>query len=738
MQRDSLFSLSQSNKQTKQDFEKLVRLAKENAEKGRFAVKIQRQVRGLLLRGRLRRQAWQEWAPRLKDIGKVLELPKVRAVFFLPIDKFVPLVVGVANGIDGRLVARGFPGFAELGAVVGVLAEVFRCGENFTDAKVVVNNLVYNFLTGHRRARWAVWLLVRKLRRLAAFLAGKPGASPLLEKLWGLFAHLADIAKIKAKLPEASLLEPVSLAEYLALLRGLLPLLLPHCCCPLPDSPGFALSSDLAEVVLYTKGFKPKAALRLAGDSSLKLLGAAVAPRDQAQLERLCLLAFDPEAPANPDLVLFALDAILEARRSQIAFSRGAELGSFFLRSIIQRQSELESASAPQSETQTDLGAVCDALAEFLLKASLDFPADDLLVTLYTSFKNDDDFLRKLIHVSFKALRPVLSLGLASTAISLPSAADEAWLHLILGSLKYRMLTCTCEEFLSIGPNLDKILHTLFYLQNLFCYEHMLGGLPRPKAVLLARLASEVAKQMLDYNLVKPFFDPARLQMCRLNTFLYETVSGGVDRLEQRSFEHLYSLLCHFPGSFPFASRLGLFYKALPGAAASAVYARVRRDFLVEDARRLVEALLKSGATTAKVKIAFVDELGTVEEGHDDGGLFKEFLVLALHKVAAAHTAARPQARPLRAFPGRRAGAQPSLGRARGPGRSRGLLPDGLSAGARDQRKNPALFPVLSAAHAQPGRPAERPEPARPLRRGGLQPDLQNEADAPRGVRSLC
>lgn len=281
---------------------------------------------------------------------------------------------------------------------------------------------------------------------------------------------------------------------------------------------------------------------------------------------------------------------------------------------------------------------MCDALAEFMFSLSLNHPADDLIVTLYTSFKNDDDFLRKLIHVSFKTLRTVLSLNLGSTAIHLPTAADQAWFHLILGSLKYRMLTSTCQEFLSIGPNLDKLLHMLFYLQNLVTYEHMLLEVsPQPKNQLLARLTSEVVKQMYEYNQVKQFFDPSRLQMCKLNTFLYESVSSGVDQLEEAAFSRLYSLVCLFPVSFPFTSRLILFYKALPSSTATPVYARIRREFLIEDARRLIEVMLKNGNPTSKIKIGFVDEFGQVEDGHDDGGLFKEFLVQVLHRVVSTH-----------------------------------------------------------------------------------------------------
>ena len=44
----------------------------------------------------------------------------------------------------------------------------------------------------------------------------------------------------------------------------------------------------------------------------------------------------------------------------------------------------------------------------------------------------------------------------------------------------------------------------------------------------------------------------------------------------------------------------------------------------------------------SKMKIKFEDQFGIEEKGHDDGGLFKEFMNLLLSKVSAVQAGAQP------------------------------------------------------------------------------------------------
>ena len=633
----SLYNVSQQNKNTKQHYDMMIKNAKANAEKGKYAIKIQRCFRSMISRSRLRRKEWGEWAARVKDIGKAVSIPKIKAVFFLGMDKFVPLIVGICNGLKKEDLKKGKPTIEDINKVIGILIDVLICGYNFYEPKVVVNNIVYNYITGHRRAVWTLDLLIFKLRVLLKHIKEREDCSNLLRNLWMLFVQLADINHLKSKISESTLLEPTLVNKYMNNLMGLMPLLLPYCCSALPEISFDSPFLDTANIAMVLKGYKDARDLKIKNKPTIEMLRSSLVIGDKKELDRLAAVALSPNNQHQVYLHHYFFDEVLQFKKKDLGFGKGVELAQFFLRCIIERERETEnsiySMEDDDVEKMTNYSISCDILVTFLLQLTLEKPQDDLIVTIYTSFKNDDEFFRKLINLTYKMVQKVVSLTSSSTVINLPSTHHFCWLHLILGSLKYRMLTSTCEEFLSIGPNLDKILQIVFYLQNYTTYNHMLGSSLDTTSQLLAKMTSDVIKQLYEYNQIRKFFDPSRLTMCKLNTFLYQTVSKGVEELDEVSFSHVYSLLCLFPISFDFTTRINLFYKALPTTCSSAVYVKIRRDSLIEDARRLLDKMLQSQNPSAKIRVSFVDEYGIEEAGYDDGGLFKEFLVLTLKKV---------------------------------------------------------------------------------------------------------
>lgn len=54
---------------------------------------------------------------------------------------------------------------------------------------------------------------------------------------------------------------------------------------------------------------------------------------------------------------------------------------------------------------------------------------------------------------------------------------------------------------------------------------------------------------------------------------------------------------------------------------------------MIEDGIKVFKQMLLSDALYSRIKVRFVDEHGVEEIGYDDGGLFKEFLVLLMKEV---------------------------------------------------------------------------------------------------------
>src|SRR3990167_6167029 len=83
-----IYNINMSNKQNKKEFTERIKRAQDNAEKGKYAIKIQRRYRAHKLKELLRTKNLQESLSKLKDLKIVATHEKVKAIFFLKIDKF--------------------------------------------------------------------------------------------------------------------------------------------------------------------------------------------------------------------------------------------------------------------------------------------------------------------------------------------------------------------------------------------------------------------------------------------------------------------------------------------------------------------------------------------------------------------------------------------------------------------------------------------------------------------------
>lgn len=653
----NIFSLSVSNKEAKQDFAKKVKIAKENAEKGKFAKTIQRAFRAYKLKTKERISDAGSSLKKFRDLSKVLAMSQYRKLFFLPLDKMLPLLAGFCNSSCVSHLKKGRLSMSDFGFMLLTLKDILACSFNFYDSKVTVANLVYNYLNGSMKAKFMLERLVEKLKLVADFIVATPGDqhSHLLTAMADcclLLQYSVPVASSEIDTKEAKLLREALNQKLLPIVNVLLPFLKPS---ELVDLLRLDLSlknnSTLFAqmLILELRSASKRNTWQEATPVAAKKVAEAIKSKQEIeQLIRQVDLAGEIEARPSEaiGLVTVLLQAILDSKRRGERLAAHKHFVQAFIVAFSKRQAELEPGKLQIAEElapdmYTPVGDICNRMTQFVLDMSVVNATDDLLVAIFTAFKYNDDVFRQVILAVYRTVHKVTSISMASTSITMPQAHHIGWFALLLGVLKYRMLTSTLQEFLSIGPNLDKILHLLFYLQNYLAYYHILNSLDDEKSFLI-RSTAEVIKQINDYNHLKQFFEPNRLRMCKLNSFLYDSITADTANYPPESLETIRSLLTLFPSSVDFKSRVALLGKLVPPAASAAtLYAKVRRHALVEDCLKVASAAASNAS--GKIKIIFVDQFGHEEKGFDDGGLWKEFLLLALEKVDNAHKFFDPQ-----------------------------------------------------------------------------------------------
>jgi len=633
------FSLQ--NKQSKKDFENKVKIAKENAEKGKFASKIQRRMKAENLKREQRTKDRNSVFKMLKDLAKILAVEKVKAIFFLNPDKLYPILAQISNIINRQDLKKHRLSLEDLHQALSTLLTVLSCGWNFYNPKVIVANPVYNLISGSKKAIYVMDVFVLGLKRLAKVL---------LESQFRRESKCGSVLEVVARIL-CQLLQPIE-AEKVADSKDLLndlskfrnfqnkcvELLSTDLLRYLPRDQVLPVTSpqiSLAQAVTSRKLLQP---IALEGDSIAKTIREAL--NSQQDIDSLLFLIKTNKIPVTCPRVLEAILFTVSPRgenRPPLALTMGSVLADIILTIIMQRASELSPTSLLGEEMsvkeETKLKSASSVVSSFLYNLSLQKSNEDLQTTIYTAFKLNEDFFRALINLVYKIVQATVVCNQQSTSLNQPSAEEMHWFTILLSALKYKMLVSTAEEFLQGGPSLEKILQILFYLQNYVTYFFMVGQTDA-KIDCLAQLSSDVIKGFYQYNSVKQFFEPNRLKMCKLNTFLHENLMSELKSLENNSLELLHKVLCLFPGSFPFAERLKLMEYLYPAPPSTAVFAKIRRGpQFINDALRLVQATALEKRGAAKVRVKFVDEFGTEELGHDDGGLWKEFLLIALEKI---------------------------------------------------------------------------------------------------------
>ena len=644
----NIFSLSINNKTAKDDFTKKVKIAKENAEKGKFARIIQRRYRAEKIIKRERLVEKDIAMKKLRDLGKILKIEKIRKVFFLPIDKMVGLLVNVCNSISLKQLRNKTPDIDEISQMFSILAELLRCAFNFTDPKAITSNILYNYLIGSKKATFTLSRFIDRLQVASEYLVqhDDDACRHALKSIYGIAYMLqanVQIADCDIDMNSVNVIRK----RLLDRMEALVELLLPYA-----EVDGGVDSRAQVEYMCVDRPVYRAQVLLIelrAGNTSADWakIDAKTAQvivksiRSGQEVQKLVQLidlerAVSIDISSGANLVRLVLDIILREKVGASKVIAHPNIIKVFLTAFSIRAKEINSTNFQisedkESDIDTEASILCDKMADFLLKLSLINHNDDLLTGVLTSFKYNDQVFRDLIVLIYNTLQSTIKLNMASTTIIMPKDRHYGYFSMILGVLKYRMLISTVQEFLNIGPNLDKILQILFYLQNFLTYYELLGGLDETKGFLIKSTA-EVVKQFGEYNKIKQFYEPSRLKMCKLNIYFYDSLTSMQQNQMEGSLETVHSLLCLFPTSIDFKSRVTLLPKLISSTATSTtVYAKVKRQTLIDDCCKIAQAI--SGNPGGKIKIVFVDQFGHEETGHDDGGLWKEFVLLSLEKV---------------------------------------------------------------------------------------------------------
>lgn len=253
---------------------------------------------------------------------------------------------------------------------------------------------------------------------------------------------------------------------------------------------------------------------------------------------------------------------------------------------------KIENKNQPSTESRALM------VINFLKDISEWKDSEDLVISIFSNFRNDQSFLRESILLCYDVLQKTVALNMASTTINLPNEDGVAWIMFFLNVLHFQLMINTYKEFFDESPNMDKILHILFYAENWVTYVELSSGSDDLSFQIVKNLTSKIIKLLFEFNRLKPFFDKKRLKICQLNTYLYQNYLETYKDLTTDTFYKFYSIMCLYPNAFHFQDRLKLFYRALSISCvknASTVFVKIRRQFIVEDGMHAFKTMIANG-----------------------------------------------------------------------------------------------------------------------------------------------
>ena len=153
-------------------------MAKEKAQQSIAALKIQKFFRKHIFVSVFCKSKLNDLESKLNDIKKALSIERIRAKFYMPLEKFIMLLRDLCIGT--KVVFKDLANRnqqirenteAHFLKIIKGIRELFDCGYNFYNASVIIANIVFNYLIGNVKAKNVLNILFTQFNKFAEKLS---------------------------------------------------------------------------------------------------------------------------------------------------------------------------------------------------------------------------------------------------------------------------------------------------------------------------------------------------------------------------------------------------------------------------------------------------------------------------------------------------------------------------------------------------------------------------------------
>ena len=691
-----MFSINLEQRKKNKEYEKRIKLAQENARKGKFAAKIQQAWKGYKLTKTQVTTINTSITGKLNSIAKLLQIPKIREKFFLTPEKLSPLLNEFQNSLNLRFTSFGGKKTARKPISwktnlrnFNILVDCLGYCFNLSNPKTQVMNVIYNYFSGYKDVKTTLELLFWKIEVYINFVKSLAESADNASKAryWSIVDQFEEVL--------GRMVGIFFKNEYLKILIQSTDDLSRK----LNIRQYFDNNLTQTNAICYVNSanFDPWKFLDLwkflkEGDyitqhsilnsislvSVVSIIDSKAAPpedidpknRDPPNFVELLMSVslskhkkFFTESHISLDAILkeivakvsnpaknldlkvislirFQLSGGGKSRRNggntrQNEIKSIQSIATWVYGVIFNHSKYLESGKDNYSDT-------ANRMIDFLkyLKTDTLRPSNPIAYQrVVNTIQGMQNFLDLFFSIIFTSLKSEIRIQRDSTTLKMLSENQQNWLTFGIDVLLSHLLAHDFEEFLSQKLNFERLLQLLLYLQNLIAYDFLLmadssAGIFGDKG---RRRVSQVIQLLLEFNKLKSFIPKDFFIMCKLNSFLYENFLATYQNWEYKDFIKFYELIRLFPHCFEFEKRVEIFYHAVKLESRSDgnfLTANIRRSCIVEDGIKTFTHLLVNQNLHNRMKINFYDKFGNLEAGQDDGGLFKEFLYLLVKQVS--------------------------------------------------------------------------------------------------------
>lgn len=666
-----MFNFQGDRHSKKNDFDKRVRLAQENASKGRYCIKIQRLFRSFKIRKGRINSDFIEVTKKLSDLKKILGIPQIKSKFFLNEDKLVPILHQFSNSVSKLLLKDNNTYLKTTMDNISNLTLVLECCFNFSHSKAQITNIVHNYINGNKRVQNNLHFLLQKLELLKKITTKTEYEKKCKNKIGEFMGMMSDKERLMSII--GSTVEIPSIQDIKNYLFNLFRKELIICYI---ESKKYQ-SVEFVELIHYLKslGISLKASINNTDGSQntlncLYFMFYLSIPSDKQDLDEITELILSIDTSGLK--YMFSIFNFSRERLSQVALQDNMinneevqvkiieifkfslpNIGSITRKSLISLSNwiytifqirKMEFKQQPKYFQE-----ISNQVVDFMVQ--LNSQSLSIMKRLCNFLYSKDQFLLSYFDIMTNESSSTLKLDKNSSTINLPTKSQEKWFSLGVDLLFFYLHTHDFQEFFNQGINIQNMNSFFYFLMNLTAYNYLINSeevllddqsnhsTTNPKRSRI-RL-SKTIKLLFEMNELKNFIPVDYFNMIQLNSYLYNGFLENFKELEPHYFDRFYNFISMFPHCFPFNIRLEIFYNALERELTSKnishdqrkVKINIRRQNLVSDGIETFTYLLLNGHLYDKIKIVFIDTFGVEEQGQDEGGLYKEFISLLINEV---------------------------------------------------------------------------------------------------------